>query len=61
MLKLDHKIASKLIAPPISGALRHVKENFSSKEEAVEFMVEYMLNPSKEKSVCMQSSLERLV
>ena len=50
---------SKLLAPPIMGAVKHVKEKFGSKEEAVKFMVDYIQNPSKEKAACESGSIEK--
>lgn len=57
---LSHpKDMSKLVAPPIMGVMRHVKMAYSSKEEAVAFIKDYVLNPSKEKSVCMPQKIKR--
>jgi len=50
---------SKMLAPPIMGAVKHVKEKFGSKEEAVKFMVDYIQNPSKEKAACESHSIEK--
>ena len=50
---------SKMLAPPIMGAVKHVKEKFDSKEEAVEFMVDYIQNPSKEKAACESHSIDK--
>jgi cytochrome c len=43
---------SKLVAPPMPGVMFHVKEKFKNKQEAVKFMIDYVLNPSKEKALC---------
>ncbi|GEM_PF-802619 len=50
---------SKMLAPPIMGAVNHVKEKFGSKEEAVKFIVDYIQNPSKEKAACESHSIEK--
>jgi len=50
---------SKLLAPPIMGAVRHVKEKYSTKEEAVKFMVDYIQNPAKEKATCEDGSIQK--
>jgi cytochrome c len=50
---------SKMVAPPIMGAVRHVKEKFGTKEEAVKFMVDYIQNPTKEKAACDSESIEK--
>lgn len=48
-----------LLAPAIMGVMRHVKEIYPDKKEAVDFMVDYVLNPSKEKAICMPQKIER--
>ena len=50
---------SKLIAPPIMGALNHVKQNYMTKKEAVDFIVDYVLNPTREKAVCMPQNIKK--
>jgi mono/diheme cytochrome c family protein len=50
---------SKMVAPPIMGAVKHVKEKFGSREEAVKFMVDYIQNPTKEKAACESHSIEK--
>ena len=50
---------SKLVAPPIMGAVRHVKEKFATKDEAVKFIVDYAQNPTKKKAVCDPESIAR--
>jgi len=50
---------SKLLAPPIMGAVRHVKEKHDTKEEAVAFLVDYIQNPTKEKAACEAHSIEK--
>ncbi len=50
---------SKLIAPPIMGVMRHVKMHHPNKEEAVNFIVDYTMNPSKKKAVCMPQKIQR--
>ncbi len=50
---------SKLTAPPIMGAVRHVKMNHATKEAAVAFIVDYVQNPSKEKAACEAHTIEK--
>lgn len=50
---------SSLIAPPIMGVMRHVKITYKSKEEAIEFISEYVMDPQKAKAVCMDNKIER--
>ena len=50
---------SKLVAPPIMGVMRHVKMHYPHKEEAINFIVDYVMNPSKKKAVCMPQKIQR--
>ena len=50
---------SKMVAPPIMGVMRHVKMKYPKKDEAVKFMVDYVLNHSKEKAVCMPMKIQK--
>ena len=50
---------SKLVAPPIMGVMRHVKMHYPNKAEAINFIVDYVMNPSKEKAVCMPQKIQR--
>lgn len=50
---------STLLAPPTMGVVRHVKMNYPSKKEAVKFISDYVLNPSKEKAVCESNKIKR--
>jgi cytochrome c len=50
---------SALVAPPVFGVMRHVKMSYQTKEEALVFMNAYVMNPSKQKSVCMPSKIQK--
>jgi len=50
---------STLVAPPIMGVARHVKMTYKTKEEAVNFITEYALDPQESKAVCMPDKLKR--
>jgi len=50
---------STVLAPAIMGVMRHIKMTYPDKESAVKFMVDYVLEPSKEKAICMPQKLER--
>jgi len=50
---------STLVAPPVMGVMNHVKMRYANKEEAVKFMVEYVLAPSENKAVCMPQKIQR--
>ncbi len=46
------KDKSTLIAPPADEIMVHVKEAYSSKEDAINFMVDYILKPELSKTLC---------
>ena len=50
---------SKVLAPALMGVMRHIKMEYPDKDEAVKFMVDYILEPSKEKAICMPQKIER--
>jgi Ca2+-binding EF-hand superfamily protein len=50
---------SKLVAPPLMGVMRHVKMAYPKKKDAINFMVDYVQNPRKSKSICMPQKLAR--
>jgi len=50
---------STLVAPPIMGTMRHVKMYYPDKARAVEFMRDYVLNPSRNKSLFNQRVIDR--
>ncbi len=50
---------SKVLAPALMGVMRHIKMAYPAKDEAVKFMVDYILEPSKEKAICMPKKIER--
>lgn len=50
---------STLIAPPMMGVMRHVKMQYATKEDAVQFITEYALHPQKENALCMPQTIDR--
>ncbi len=50
---------SSMIAPALMGVMRHVKMVYPNKQEAVDFIVDYVQNPSKDKAVCMSQKISR--
>ena len=48
-----------VVAPALMGVMRHVKMTYPNKDDAVKFMVDYILEPSKEKAICMPKKIER--
>jgi mono/diheme cytochrome c family protein len=45
----DH---SKMVAPPARGVMFHMGEAFKSKEEIKKHIVDFVLEPTKEKAIC---------
>jgi len=58
-IKTKPQDMSALVAPPLMGVMRHVKMSYPTKESAQKFMVDYVLNPSKDKAVCMPRKIAR--
>ena len=50
---------SKVLAPTIMGVMKHIKMSYPTKDKAIDFMVDYLLNPSKEKAICDPEKLEK--
>ena len=50
---------SKVLAPALMGIMRHIKMSYPKKDDAVKFMVDYVLEPSKEKAICMPQKIEK--
>ena len=50
---------SKVLAPALMGVMRHIKMAYPNKDEAVKFMVDYVLEPKKEKAICMPQKIQR--
>jgi cytochrome c len=50
---------STVNAPALMGVMRHIKMRYPDKASAVTFMVDYVLNPSKEKAICKPQKIER--
>ncbi len=57
--KPTQKQLTTIVAPAIMGVMRHVKKEFSTQKDAVKFIVDYVLKPSREKSICMPKKLEK--
>jgi len=51
--------SSNMVAPALFGVMRHVKMAYPNREDAVDFMVDYVQNPSKEKAICMPQKIAR--
>jgi len=48
-----------LIAPPIMGVMKHIKEVKTTKAEAVVFIVDYLYQPTQAKAMCLPQSIKR--
>lgn len=57
MLNSSTKVKqTKISAPPMWGIMRKLDDNFSSREEAMSFMIDYVMNPSEEKMLFPQAA-----
>jgi len=50
---------SKVVAPAIMGVMRHIKMSYPERDKAIAFMKDYIINPSKDKAICMPQKIER--
>ena len=50
--KVEVTDKNSLIAPPINKVMMHVKKAFPKKEDAINFMKDYIINPDPKKTVC---------
>jgi len=50
---------SSVVAPALMGVMRHIKMSYPNKDEAVKFMVDYVLDPQKSKAICMPQKIDR--
>ncbi len=48
-----------VVAPALMGVMRHVKMSYPNKKDAVAFIKDYALNPTKEKAICMPMKIKR--
>jgi hypothetical protein len=53
------KDRSAIVAPPLNGVMRHLKMVHAEKEGAINFIVDYVQNPSKKKALCMPQKIAR--
>lgn len=53
------KDMSTVVAPALMDVMRHLKEDYSDKVKAIEFIKDYALNPSKDKAICMPEKIKR--
>ncbi len=50
---------NKLIAPPAMGITMHVKMKYPNENDFQNFVVDYVLNPSAAKALCMPQTVKR--
>lgn len=58
-VKVRPNDTSTLIAPPAMGVMRHVKMQYSTKEDALAFMQSYVMKPVRNRAVCSPQSIKR--
>jgi len=49
---------SSLVAPPLMGVMKHVKIQYTTKDEAVKFITTYALDPKVSNAVCKPQSIK---
>jgi mono/diheme cytochrome c family protein len=50
---------SKVVAPALNGVMRHLKMSYAQQNKAVEFIKDYVVNPSESKAICMPNKIKR--
>jgi len=53
------KDMSKVIAPALNGVMKHLKMTYTEKAKGVEFIKDYVMNPSEKKAICMPNKIKR--
>lgn len=53
------KDMSTIVAPPAQGIVMHVKMAYPDKKAFKKFVMDYVLHPSKEKSLCEKKTVQR--
>jgi cytochrome c len=53
------KKSDKMVAPNINGVMKHIKMKYTDKNEAIEFISDYTLNPTKDKAVCKAKKIKK--
>ncbi|HHC11115.1 MAG TPA: cytochrome c [Campylobacterales bacterium] len=53
------KDMSTVVAPALMGVMHHLKISYPNKDKAVTFIKDYVINPTKEKAICMPKKIER--
>ena len=46
-----HTKSDKIIAPPMWGVMKKMRENFHNDDDAIKFLVEYSMHPSEDKMI----------
>lgn len=60
MLNSSTKVKQdKISAPPMWGIVRTLEDHFATKEEQINFILDYAMNPSEEKMVFAKAAKER--
>ena len=58
-VKIRPADTSTLAGPPAMGVMRHVKMQYSNREDALAFMQSYVMKPERNKAVCASKSIKR--
>ncbi len=50
---------AKMKAPPMSGVMFHLKEALKDEQKIIDFIIDYVQNPTKEKAICLPQKIEK--
>jgi len=59
VLEITPKKLKEMSAPPMWGVVKKVKSRYPTKEEGIAFIIDYTMNPAKEKMLFPDSTAER--
>jgi len=57
--KLSKEKLQRMAAPPMWGVTKKIKTNLQTKDEQINFYMDFPLNPSKEKMMFPQETIDR--
>ncbi len=50
---------SQVVAPAVMGVMRHMKMTYPDRTQAINFIKDYVINPSQSKAICMPQKIRR--
>ena len=57
--KLSKEKLARMTAPPIWGVAKKIKTNLANKEDGINFIIDFTMNPTKEKMMFPQEAIDK--